>query len=104
MNDKTITIFSSVIPPASEETYLSTRDWQEKAGDYIKANTVDISVLENNVRNFFVNISSVLDSAKEIEKTRFSLEEIEFTLQLSAEGQVGFLGTGAKAAGQGGIK
>lgn len=104
MPDRTITIFSSEPPPASEETYLSTRGLQEKAVELIQAHTLDVTVLENNVRNFFVNINSVLSSTKELEKDGFSLEEIEFTLQLSAEGQVGFLGTGAKATGQGGIK
>lgn len=103
MSNKTITIFSHELP-ASEDTMLSSRGWQEKAGDFIQAHTVDVAVLENNVRNFFVNINSVLDSTKEVEKTGFRLEEIEFTLQLSAEGQVGFLGTGTKATGQGGIK
>ena len=103
MEKRTITIFSPELP-ASEDTMLGNRGWQEKAGEYIQAHTVDVTVLESNVRNFFVNISSVLDSTKEVENKGFRLEEIEFTLQLSAEGQVGFLGTGAKATGQGGIK
>jgi hypothetical protein len=103
MSHKTITIFSPELP-ASEETMLSSRGWQEEAGVFIQAHAVDVAVLENNVRDFFASINSVLDSTKEVEKKDFRLEEIEFTLQLSAEGQVGFLGTGAKAAGQGGIK
>lgn len=104
MDENTINIFSSEMPPTSEDEFLSGDGLQKKAGELLQAHAVDVTVLENNVRNFFVNINSVLSRTKEVENAGFSLQEIEFTLQLSAEGQVGFLGTGAKAAGQGGIK
>ena len=93
MGENTINIFSSEMPQVSDDEFLSDDRWQKKASELLQAHAVDVTVLENNVRNFFVNINSVLCSTKEVEKAGFSLQEIEFTLQFSAEGQVGFLVT-----------
>lgn len=101
MNEtSTITIFSSEIP-VSEDQDLS---WQQKTTTLMREHTIDVTILQNNIKHFFVNLNTMLDGSKEVEKKGFKLDQIEFTLQLGVKGQVGFLGTGAEASGQGGIK
>ena len=96
-----IIIFSPEIP-SSEDTDLA--DWRQKVGEVIKENVVDVDVLKKNVQNFFMNITNLLEDSQEVEKKGFMLDQIEFTLQISAKGQVGFLGSGAEANASGGIK
>ena len=106
MNDEQkILIFSPEIPTVNEQVlddqYLGVG---KKAATMLQEHAIDVSILQNNIKNFFININDALEGSKEIEKKGFKLDQIEFTLQLSLKGQVGFLGTGAEASGQGGIK
>ena len=98
---KEIVIFFPEIP-SSEGTDLA--GWREKVGAVIKEHVVDVDVLQKNIQNFFVSFTNLLESSQEVEKKGFMLDQIEFTLQISAKGQVGFLGSGAEANASGGIK
>ena len=98
---KEIIIFSPEMP-STGDTDLG--GWREKVREIVKEHVVDVEVLQKNIQDFFVSITSVLDSSREVEKKGFVLDQIEFTLQISAKGQVGFLGSGAEANASGGIK
>ncbi len=99
--EQKIIIFSSEVP-VSEDTELG--DWKEKATEKLKEHAIDVTVLQNNIQNFFVNFNNVLDGSKEVEKKGFKLDQIEFSLQIGAKGEVGLFGTGVEVSGQGGIK
>ena len=105
--EQKIIIFSPEIPSPGNKGWEDQElrsGITEKAKGFLQEHTVDVAVLQNNIKNFFINLDQVLEGSKEVEKKGFKLDQIEFSLQLGIKGQVGFLGTGTEASGQGGIK
>jgi hypothetical protein len=70
---------------------------------------VPVERLKQQVNQLVGMVGLVFDQAeREVEQKqperRLQLEEIELTVEVNAEGQLGILGSGGKAGGKGGIK
>jgi hypothetical protein len=71
--------------------------------------SVPTEQLQRQVRKLVTVVGEVFDQAEhEVEQERperrLQLEEIELTVEVNGEGQLGILGSGGKAGGKGGIK
>lgn len=66
-------------------------------------NSVSVSVLKKNMEAFFNQIKEVLETGTD-EIGAFQISEIQVFAQISGEGQVALMGSGAKIEAQGGIK
>jgi hypothetical protein len=60
------------------------------------------AVLKTEMRGLLQVVSDVFDQANQ--QTGLQLEEVELSVELSAEGQVSIMGSGGKLADKGGIK
>jgi hypothetical protein len=67
------------------------------------AHGVSVSVLKRNMEVFFDQIKAILQNGSD-RIGEFQISEIEVCAQISGEGQVALLGSGAKIEAQGGIK
>lgn len=67
------------------------------------AHGVSVSVLKRNMDVFFDQIKVILQNGCD-RIGEFQISEIEICAQISGEGQVALLGSGAKIEAQGGIK
>ena len=64
---------------------------------------VSVSALKENMQAFFHQLQEIIGPAQE-KVGEFELSTIEITAQVTGEGKVCLLGTGAKIEAQGGIK
>ena len=64
---------------------------------------VSVSALKENMQAFFRQLQEIIEPGKETIGA-FELSQIEVTAQVTGDGQVCLLGTGAKIEVQGGIK
>ncbi len=64
---------------------------------------VSVSVLKKNMESFFKQIKEILDNGSD-KIGSFQISEIEILVQISGEGQIALMGSGAKIEAQGGIK
>jgi len=64
---------------------------------------VSVHRLKANVGHLLDTLGEVFDQAEQKGPQSIELQEIELTVEVNAEGQVGILGTGGKAGGKGGI-
>lgn len=67
------------------------------------AHSVSVPMLKQNMDSFFNQIREILDSGADCAGA-FQVSEIEVCAQISGEGQVALMGSGAKIEAQGGIK
>lgn len=67
------------------------------------AHNVSVPMLKQNMESFFNQIREILDSGADCVGA-FQISEIEVCAQISGEGQVALMGSGAKIEAQGGIK
>ena len=65
--------------------------------------SVSVSVLKKNMESFFNQIREILETGTD-QVGAFQVSEIEVSAQISGEGQVALMGSGAKIEAQGGIK
>jgi len=112
MADDTISIVidRDEIDPDTTPSQNVRGGWGKEAqGDYIiKQSTARLSVadLEAKMSGFLQMVSRIFRSAeKEAQKTAgMSLDEIELSVEIGAEGEIRLIGSGAKASGKGAIK
>jgi len=64
---------------------------------------VSVSALKQNMQAFFLQLREIIGPAKD-KIGEFELARIEITAQVTGEGKICLLGTGAKIEAQGGIK
>jgi hypothetical protein len=77
---------------------------KERLLDSIQARVpVPVERLKANVTHLLAVLGEVFDQAEHQPNSRISLDEIELTVEVNAEGQLGILGSGGKAGGKGGI-
>jgi hypothetical protein len=77
---------------------------KERLLDSIQARVpVSVERLKVNVTHLLAVLGEVFDQAEQQPNSRISLDEIELTVEVNAEGQLGILGSGGKAGGKGGI-
>jgi hypothetical protein len=74
-------------------------DFTRGLADVPRAAAVPLDRLEQNVREFLAAAQSLIDAGAVV-KGAMKLTEVQVQAQISAEGQVGFLGTGASVAAQ----
>jgi hypothetical protein len=92
-----------------KETFASEmRQYQAK--DAARIRTIEVKAAQVDPNKILKNFDNILDMlSKMFSKARvpvhgLSLESMEVNLEVSAEGQVGFLGTGIKATGTSSFK
>jgi hypothetical protein len=64
---------------------------------------VSVQRLKQQVTHLLGVLTEVFDQADRQPNAKIELEEIELTVEVNAEGQLGILGNGGKAGGKGGI-
>lgn len=69
----------------------------------VQAMTVGLDQLGDNLVDFIDKVGVMLARVGERER-KFRVEKVEVQAQVSAQGQVGFMGTGAKAGGGASLK
>ncbi|MCF4968958.1 Pepco domain-containing protein [Nostoc sp. CMAA1605] len=88
----------------------NTRSWREETtettksvGDAVKVST---QKLEQEMTHFLEVVGRLFSRAEQQAKTNngMQLDEIELSVEISAEGEVKLIGNGAKAGGKGAIK
>ncbi|AUT00515.1 hypothetical protein CLI64_09005 [Nostoc sp. CENA543] len=88
----------------------NTRSWREETtettksvGDAVKVST---QKLEQEMAHFLEVVGRLFSRAEQQAKTNngMQLDEIELSVEISAEGEVKLIGNGAKAGGKGAIK
>ncbi|MBL1200806.1 MAG: hypothetical protein FWK04_17375 [Nostoc sp. GBBB01] len=102
------------IPDGVKGGSTNTRSWGEETirestgskgiGDAVK---VSAQKLEQNMTHFLKVVTSLFSQAEQqakINSTRMQLDEIELSVEISAEGEVKLIGNGAKAGSKGAIK
>jgi hypothetical protein len=82
---------------------------RELVGRFQGRVAVPVERLKQQVNQLVGMVATVFDQAeRQVElkqpERRLQLEEIELTVEVNAEGQLGILGNGGKAGGKGGIK
>jgi hypothetical protein len=99
-NSDTILVISSVGGAAEDR-----RQERGIGGKLVSnvANSVSVSVLKKNMESFFNQIKEILETGAG-EMGGFQISEIHVFAQISGEGQVALMGSGAKIEAQGGIK
>lgn len=63
---------------------------------------VSAETLQNNLKSFLASMETAMDGLPKI-LSGYSLDEIELSLEVGAEGEIGLLGTGGKLSGKGSI-
>lgn len=86
----------------------NTRSWREEttetiksAGDAVKVST---QKLEQEMTHFLEVVGRLFSRAEQQANGGMQLDEIELSVEISAEGEVKLIGNGAKAGGKGAIK
>lgn len=99
-NSDTILVISSV-GGAAEDRRQERGIGGKLVGNVV--NSVSVSVLKKNMGAFFNQIKEILETGTD-EIGAFQISEIQVFAQISGEGQVVLLGSGAKIEALGGIK
>jgi hypothetical protein len=99
------------IPDGAKSTTATTENWRDQLKENTTTKSIDSAVkvsaqkLEQEMSHFLQVIANVFNSAEQ--QAQFTcgiqLDEIELSIEISAEGQVKLIGSGAKAAGKGAI-
>ncbi|MEH2182373.1 Pepco domain-containing protein [Nostoc sp.] len=101
------------IPDGAKGGSTNTRGWGDETiresiaskgvGDAVK---VSAQKLEQNMTHFLKVVGSLFSQAEQQAKvnSRMQLDEIELSVEISAEGEVKLIGSGAKAGSKGAIK
>jgi hypothetical protein len=63
---------------------------------------VDVEDLKREIGNLLAVVGTVFDQARN--EAALSLEEVEYSIEVSSEGQISILGSGGKIGGTRGIK
>ncbi|MEH2144474.1 Pepco domain-containing protein [Nostoc sp.] len=101
------------IPDGAKGGSTNTRSWEEETiresiGSKGVADAVKVSAqkLEQNMTHFLKVVGSLFNQAEQQAKvnSRMQLDEIELSVEISAEGEVKLIGSGAKAGSKGAIK
>lgn len=69
----------------------------------VKENKVDVDKIQTQITAFISKVQTVLSNCP-TEQQGFKMETVEINAQISAEGQIGFMGTHVGMTGTGGIK
>ncbi|MEH2059134.1 MAG: hypothetical protein V7K97_23860 [Nostoc sp.] len=101
------------IPDGAKGGSTNTRGWGEETnresigskgvGDAVK---VSAQTLEQNMTHFLKVVESLFSQAEQQAKvnSKMQLDEIELSVEISADGEVKLIGNGAKAGSKGAIK
>ncbi len=95
---------------SARATPENVRGWggEARGADAVKQSTARLSVtdLETKMSGFLQMVSRIFSSAEqEAKKTAgMSLDEIELSVEIGAEGEIRLIGSGVKASGKGAIK
>ncbi|MEH2124724.1 Pepco domain-containing protein [Nostoc sp.] len=101
------------IPDGAKGGSTNTRGWGEETirdntgskgvGDAVK---VSAQTLEQNMSHFLKLVGSLFNQAEQQAKvnSRMQLDEIELSVEISADGEVKLIGSGVKAGSKGAIK
>ncbi|MEH2303572.1 MAG: hypothetical protein V7K88_32535 [Nostoc sp.] len=101
------------IPDGAKGGSTNTRSWgnetiRENTGSKGVGDAVKVSAqkLEQNMTHFLKVVGSLFNQAEQQAKvnSRMQLDEIELSVEISAEGEVKLIGSGAKAESKGAIK
>jgi hypothetical protein len=118
MEEQSILFFVEPTPLATENPQ-GARDGQDTGGNFgaPKRDLVDrlqgrvslpVDLLRRQVGELVTMVAEVFDRAEQAGAAtpdrQLQLEEIELTVEVNGEGQLGILGSGGKAGGKGGIK
>lgn len=112
---KKIAIISSWVAPAESPAALQRANAKSKASSprrptsivpkvYESVTEISLDVLKANLDAATEGLSEIFASAFERTFGEFELNEVEMSLEVSADGKVGILGTGAGVKGSGSIK
>jgi hypothetical protein len=69
---------------------------------HIKKNVISVEQFQSHLIDFLNNIQTVLSSCN-TEFKGFSMDTVQVSAEISAEGQIGFMGTHVGVGGKGGI-
>jgi hypothetical protein len=95
------------IPDGAKSGTNNTRSWKEETsnsksvGDAVKVST---EKLEQEMTHFLQVVGRLFSRAEQQANAGMQLDEIELSVEISAEGEVKLVGNGAKAGGKGAIK
>ncbi len=101
------------IPDGAKGVSTNTRSWGEETirdntgskgvGDAVK---VSAQTLEQNMTHFLKLVGSLFSQAEQQAKvnSKMQLDEIELSVEISADGEVKLIGSGVKAGSKGAIK
>jgi hypothetical protein len=108
---KTLTIISSWVAPANAA--MERADAEPRARErrgtlapkvYEQVTEVSLDALKSSLDAATDSLSEIFSSAFERTFGDFELNEVEMALEVSADGRVGIMGTGAGVKGSGSIK
>jgi hypothetical protein len=68
----------------------------------VKTSEVTVDQLKKNINDFLTNVEDILEDTKL--SGNYGVDSVEVNAEISANGQVGFMGTGIGLAGKTGIK
>lgn len=106
MQEETILVVTDDTPQASVDT-RETRSWESSSeiSSSHKAREITVEKLEQEMSHFLQVVGQLFNRAEReaAKKPGMQLEEIELSVEISGEGKVMLMGTGAKAAGKGAI-
>ncbi|MCC5639700.1 hypothetical protein LC593_28520 [Nostoc sp. CHAB 5844] len=97
------------IPDGAKIVTGNTRSWREETDNEptdSKSDAVKVSAqkLEQNMTHFLQVVGRLFSRAEQQASSKMQLEEIELSVEISGEGEVKLIGSGAKASGKGAIK
>lgn len=106
MTDKKIIIFDveTVTSNTVKERPVTYRGIKEKAEEImVKAREVGVGELQKNMLEFVSSIQGILAEGAEVQGP-YQLDSIEVEASISAEGTIGFAGTGVGLSGNAGLR
>lgn len=68
-----------------------------------RARKISVEEFSEEVQDFYNKLSKIFEGLNNQQSSGFKLKEITINAEISASGQVGFLGTGAEAGIKGGL-
>jgi hypothetical protein len=96
------------LPDGAKGGMSNTRGWgdevKEPTGTKGDAVPVSAKKLEQNMTQFLQLVGRLFNQAEQQANSKMQLEEIELSVEISGEGEVKLIGSGAKASGKGAIK
>lgn len=106
MQEETILIVTDDTLQTSVDT-KQTRSWESSLEDTskYKAKEITLEKLEQEMTHFLQVVGRLFNRAEQeaAKKPGMQLDEIELSVEISGEGKIMLMGTGAKAAGKGAI-